>query len=65
MSGEMNTAPRLAEFMEHLKDTLSHGWVFSSPVRSREMDLMILMGPSQLESCTDSTRNRKFRNVKL
>lgn len=42
------------EFREHLDDTLSHGLVLDIPVKGRELDLMILMGPLQFEICFDS-----------
>lgn len=34
--------------------TLSHGLVLDIPVKGRELDLMILMGPLQFEICFDS-----------
>ena len=46
-------APSLSEFKECL-DNVSYGLVLESPVRSRELDSMILMGPFQLEIFYDS-----------
>ena len=51
------TAPNLSELKEHLDDALSRDLVLGSPVRSRELDSMILLGPFQLEIFYDSMIN--------
>lgn len=51
----MVIAPRLAELKEHPDDALRrYGLVLGSSARSRELDLMILTGPCQLEIVYDS-----------
>lgn len=41
--------PSLSEFKEHLDDTESYDLVLGSPVRSTELDSVILMAPFQLK----------------
>lgn len=48
------TARSMSEFKEHLDDDLGHGLVLSTSVRSKELDLKIIMGPLQLEMIYDS-----------
>jgi len=50
---EVVMKPSLCEFKEHLDNELSHV-VLGSPMRSRELDSVILMGPFQLEIFCDS-----------
>jgi len=46
---EVFTAPILSEFIQHLDDALSCGIVLGSAVRSKKLELMMLMGPFQLQ----------------
>ncbi|KAK4815409.1 hypothetical protein QYF61_001397 [Mycteria americana] len=49
---EVVMAPSLSEFKERLRD----GVVLGGPARSRELDLIILMGPFRLEIFCDSVK---------
>ena len=54
---ELFMPPSVSEFKEQRDDSLkSYGLVLGSPVRSRELDLMILMGSFQLEIFYESKR---------
>lgn len=47
-------SPSLSEYKEHLDNVLkSYDFILGSLERNRELDLMILMGPSQLETFCD------------
>lgn len=46
---EVVMAPNLSEFKKHQDDALSHDLILGSPVRRRELDTMICMGPFHLE----------------
>jgi len=46
---------KLASFKEHLDNALSHRvWILDGPVRSRELDSLVLVGPSQTGIFCDS-----------
>lgn len=56
----VTTASHLAGFKEHRADAPDHGLALGNPVRSREFDLMVLMGPSQLEIFCNTSSSTKF-----
>lgn len=60
MNREKVRAPSLSESKEHLDDTQSYGLVLGSAVKSRELDLMIPVGPFQPKILCDSIVYRQL-----